>query len=85
MAKTAKEMSEQDPQQVLRGAYNEVDKSLTTASFIVGKIGHKIVKTNTSATIEDYAYSDGATLLYTIRVTYVDSTKADLVSVERTN
>lgn len=85
MAKTTKELSEQDYQQTLRGAYNEVDKSLTTAPFIVGKIGHRIVKTNTSATIEDFAYFDDAVLLYTIRVIYTDASKADLASVERTN
>ena len=84
MSKTTKEMSEQDYQQTLRGAYNEVDKSLTTAGFVVGKLGHKIVKVNTAATIEDFSYYDGLVLLYTIRVTYTDGTKADLSSVERT-
>lgn len=83
MAKTTKPMSEQDGDQTLRGAYNEVDKSLTTAGFVVGKIGHKIIKTNVNAITEDFAYSDSSVALYTIRVIYTDATKADLVSVER--
>jgi hypothetical protein len=83
MSESRKQMSERDANQVLKLAFNDVDKSLTTAGFVVGKLGHKIEKINVSATIEDYNYYDDAELLYTVRVTYTDSSKSDLSSVER--
>jgi len=82
--KTSKQSDNLDFEQVIAEVYNGVDKSITTASFVVGKVGHKIEKVNVSVNIEDYKYYDGSTLLYTIRITYTDGTKTDLSSVERT-
>jgi len=83
VADSRKPMTERDANQVLKLAFNDVDKSLTTAGFVVGKLGHKIEKVNVSSTVEDYNYYDDAVLLYTVRVTYTDSSKGDLSSVER--
>ena len=83
MADSKKPMTERDANQVLKLAFNDVDKSLSTAGFVVRKLGHKIEKVNVSSTVEDYNYYDDAVLLYTVRVTYTDSSKGDLSSVER--
>lgn len=68
---------------VLAGAYNVSDKSITTAGFLVGKVGHRVVKTDVDDVTEDYSYYDGLNLLYTIRVAYTDNTKANFASAER--
>lgn len=68
---------------VLAAAYNAADKSITTSSFLVGRVGHKITKTDFDSVTEDYSYYDGVTLLYTIRVVYATSAKEAFVSAER--
>jgi len=83
MAETSKRLSEKDYQQTLQGSYNEVDKTLSVNGFIVGKVGHKVVRTDYSTTGDDFSFYDGATLLYTIRVNYTTSSKAILDYVER--
>lgn len=83
MADTTKKMSEKDFQQTLRGAFNDVDKSFTTGGFVVGKVGHKIVRTLTSSTVEKYDYYDGAVLLYSIQVTYTSGALTTVSEVER--
>ena len=84
MSTTSKTTSLLNGDNILRSAFNEEDKSLTTASFVSAKLGHKITRSIISATVDDFEYYDATTLLYTIRVTYTDSTHSDLVSVERT-
>ena len=42
MSQTSKPESVTNQGNVLRAAYNAVDKSITTAGFLTGKIGHKI-------------------------------------------
>lgn len=58
MADTSKPMSEKDYQQVLRGAFNDTDKTISTNGFLVGKVGHKITKTVVSSTVDDFRYLD---------------------------
>lgn len=83
MSETSKRLSEKDYQQALQGSYNDVDKTLSVNGFIVGKVGHRIERTDYLTTGDDYSFYDGATLLYTIRVIYTTSSKAILSSVER--
>lgn len=87
MAETTKPMSEKDYQQTLRGAYNDVDKSLTVNGFVGAKIGHKItlaIQTTTVASdTELYTFFDGATQLMQIKIIYTTSTRDLMLSVER--
>lgn len=83
MAETSKKLSEKDYQQALQGSYNEVDKTLSVNGFIVGKVGHRIERTDYLTTGEDYSFYDGSNLLYTIRIIYTTSSKTTLASVER--
>lgn len=83
MAETSKRLSEKDYSQTLQGAYNEVDKTLSVNGFIVGKVGHKVVRTDYLTTGDDFSFYDGAALLYTIRVNYTTAAKSVLDYVER--
>lgn len=67
----------------LRKSYNVEDASLTTSTFVTAKIGHKITRTVVSATVDQYSYYDGATLLYTLEITYSNSAHDDVNQVER--
>ena len=87
MALTTKPPTKLDYEQAIQGSFNDMNSTLSVDGFIVGKVGHRIVKTNPSSVAEDYSFYDKVNgsdvLLYTIRVTYTDSTKQDLSSVER--
>ena len=83
MSGSSKPISKQDSENTLRYSFNDSDKSITTSSFVTAKVGHKITRTDISATTEDYSYFDGSNLLYTIRIVYTSSTKETLSSVER--
>lgn len=73
-----------DGERALRGAFNPEGRTLGVDGFIVGKVGHKIEVAYPTATTETYTYYDETLLLCTIQVTYTDSTKENLSSVERT-
>jgi hypothetical protein len=80
-----KPMTDRDWQQGIRKSYNDANATLGVDGFLTGAIGRRIVKTNTSATVETYTfYEDRTTLLYAYQITYTDATKADLAEVERT-
>ena len=83
MSETSKKLSEKDYAQTLQGSYNDVDKTLSVNGFIVGKVGHRITRTDYLTIGDDYSFYDGTTLLYTIRVTYTTSSKSILAAVER--
>jgi hypothetical protein len=56
------------------------------SGFLFGRAtGRKIEVAYPTATTETYTYKDGSTTLYVITVTYTDSGKTDLSSVERTS
>lgn len=85
MSQSTKLMSDRDQSQTLRRAFNESGDTLGVDGFIVGAVGRKIIKVNVSPSVETISfYQDQTTLMYTLTITYTDSTKADLVSVERT-
>jgi len=84
MSESTKRLAEYDQQQIIQKVFNKEEGTLAVGTFVAGKVGHKIERAVISATVDDYSYYDGATLLYTIRVTYNNSTHDDVDSVERT-
>lgn len=87
MSRTTKPPSDQDANQTLQGAYNEVDASFTTNGFLVGKVGHSVALAISTTTVandtETYTFSDDSTQLYQIRVIYADGTRATLLTATR--
>lgn len=80
---TTKSPSNLSQENVLRGAYNEMNATISVDSFIVGKVGHKLTRTVVSPTVDDYSFFDGTTLLYTLRVTYDNVAHDNVDQVER--
>ncbi len=83
MSDSTKSPSEFDQTQIIQRVYNKEEKTLAVGSFVAGKLGHKIERTAVSATVDDFEYYDGSTLLYTIRVTYDNSSHDNVDVVER--
>lgn len=81
-------MSERDANQTLQLAYNDVDATISTNGFLVGKVGNKVTLTisTTSSTgdTQTYAFSSNGTALYSLTLIFTDNTYATLVSAERT-
>lgn len=84
MSDSTKVPSEFDQVQILQRVYNKEEKTLAVGSFIAGKVGHKVVRSIVSATVDDFSYYDGATLLYTIRITYDNASHDNVNQAERT-
>lgn len=88
MSNTTKGLSDFDGTQTLRSAFNDVDSTLTTNGFLVGLVGRKVVVTISTTTVsndtQSFAFSENGTALYTLKLIFVDSTYAQLVSAERT-
>lgn len=84
---TSKPLSDRDSGQTLQSAYNDVDASLTTNGFLVGKVGHQITLTITQTTVPDdtevYTFFDNATQLYQIQIVYTDGSRAQMLSASR--
>lgn len=87
MSSTQKGFSERDPNQVLPLSFNDVDNSLTTAGFLVGKVGRKVTLTISTTTLSNdtqtFAFSENGVNLYSLKLIFTDSTYATLVSAER--
>ncbi len=87
MAKTSKLFAELDANQTIRQAFNEVDASVTSAEFLVGKVGRKktyvISTTSVANDTVTITYSEGATTLYVIKKIYTSGARTDLISEER--
>jgi hypothetical protein len=83
MADTSKQLAEKDANQTLRSAYNKVDASLTTNTFLVGMVGRK-VEIAIADEVETYTFSENGSTLYVLTLTYTDATRETLVSAERT-
>lgn len=71
---STKLQSQRDPNQTLQFAFNDNDKSLSISSFVMSKVGAKVVRTIISATIDQYSfldvvYTDSGTLNSTMDVT----------------
>lgn len=80
---TEKLLSNRDGNQTLQGAFNEEDFSITTASFLQGKVGRKIAISGSGA-VEIFTYTENGIPLYELTLTYTDASKATLISAERT-
>lgn len=81
-------LSERDANQTLQSAYNDVDATISTNGFLVGKVGNKIILavTTTTSPNDTYTYSfftDLTTQLYQLQVIYTDSSQTQLVSATR--
>ena len=63
MSDSTKVPSEFDQTMILQRVYNKEEKTLAVGSFIAGKVGHKVVRSIVSGTIDDFSYYDGSTLL----------------------
>ena len=87
MPNTKKGLSERDHQQVLKHAHNDVNGTIGVDGFLVGKVGHKVVRSVITTTVTDdtevFEFSDSGTSLYTLHVVYTDGTLETLISVER--
>lgn len=85
--KTVKPTSDRDYQQTLKLSFNDVDDSLTTNGFLIGKVGRKVTATISTTTIPNdtmtYAFSEDGTALYSYKIIYTDGTRATLMSAER--
>lgn len=88
MANTTKPLSERDANQTLKHAYNDVDGSLTTNGFLVGKVGRKIIQTITTTNVPNDTvilnFYEDSDLLYQYKLIYTDNTQTTLISAERT-
>lgn len=86
--RSSKELASADGNQVLQGSYNDVDKTLSTSGFLLGKVGRKIVLTISTTTVandtESYAFSENGLALYTYTVIYTSGTRDVMLSAERT-
>lgn len=58
MSVSTKRMSEKDFGQILRSAYSDEDKTISTSGFLDGKVGHRMQTTTVSSTIDDTRYFD---------------------------
>lgn len=83
MSETTKRLSEYDQQQILQKVMNKEEGTLAVGSFVAGKLGHKIVRDAVSGTVDEFSYFDNDVLLYTIRVTYDNSSHDNVDEVER--
>lgn len=81
---TTKQTSNMSEENVLRQIHNEIDGTISTNGFLVGKVGHKVTRTVISPTVDDYSFFDVATLLYTIRITYNNASHDEINIAERT-
>lgn len=87
MSKTSKTLSERDGQQTLQLAFNDVDATITTNGFLVGKVGRKIVQTISTTSVSNdtatFAFSESGIALYSLKVIYTDSSQSVMLSAER--
>jgi hypothetical protein len=87
MSKTVKPPSQLDGNQTLQNAFNDVDSTITTNGFLVGKVGRKIELSISTTTVandtETYEFSEDGEILYTLRVIYTNGSRETLLSAER--
>lgn len=82
-----KNLSDRDANQTLQSAYNDVDATISTNGFLVGKVGNQITLavSTTTVTGDTYTYSffDNGTQLYQIQIIYTDDTQSQMISATR--
>lgn len=78
-------VSKHDGMGALKHAFKDDAEALMVIDgFLIGAVGRKILVTYPTNSTEVYTYKEGSTTLYVVTVTYEDSTKQNLTSVERT-
>lgn len=89
MSQTQKIMSDRDFQQTLKLSFNDVDASLTTTGFLIGKVGRKVeVTISTTTVLNDtatYTFSEdyGANILYSYELVFTNGGRSQLISATR--
>lgn len=87
MAQTEKRMSERDANQTLQLSYNDLDASITTNGFLIGKVGRKVeVAISTTTVLDDtitYTFSETGTTLYAYKIIYTNGGRTQMISAER--
>ena len=87
MSITQKQLSDLDANQTLQSSYNDVNGTISTDGFLVGKVGRKIDLTISTTTVsndtETYAFSESGTALYSLKLIYTDGTRTVMISAER--
>jgi len=86
--RTPKPMSDQDGDQVLKYAFNDVDATISTNGFLVGEVGRQITLATSTTTnpgdTQTYTFADPIGVqLYQIQLIYTDNTYATLISATR--
>jgi hypothetical protein len=85
---TQKPLSHLDYEQTMQSSYNDVNATLSVDGFLTGKVGRKVELSITTTVLandtEVYNFSEGGIALYELTIIYTDSTRAQLVSAERT-
>jgi hypothetical protein len=88
MSKTNKLLSERDYAQTLQLSFNDVDASVTTTGFLLGKVGRKVEVDVSGGSTAIYTFKElqnGVYVtLYAYTLIYTDSSRTQLVSAERT-
>lgn len=88
MSDTTKQPSNLDGSQTLQKSYNDVNATISTDGFLVGKVGRKIVLSISTTTIandtETYAFSESGIALYSLVIIYTDGNRTTMISAERT-
>lgn len=87
MSTTIKRLSERDANQTLQHSYNDVDGTITTNGFLVGKVGRKVVIAITTTSVANdttqITFSELGITLYVYECIYTDATRSTLISAER--
>lgn len=87
MANTVKRPSDLDGNQTLKNAFNDVDSTITTNGFLVGKVGRKIELAISTTTLsndtETYSFIEDGVTLYQLEVIYTSGSRETLLSAER--
>lgn len=88
MAATKKAASDMSNENVLRSSHVPETAVLSVGGFVGSKVGHKItLALATTTTLNDtevYTYFDDNVQLMVLTIIYTDSSRATLISVERT-
>ena len=86
--KTTKVFSDRDGDQVLQASFNDVNSTISTDGFLVGKVGRRIDLAISTTTIandtETYSFSENGTALYTLVIVYTDGNRTTMLYTART-
>lgn len=87
MAKTVKNLSDRDYQQTFRLAFNDVDATITTNGFLVGKVGRKVEAVISTTSVPNdtvtYTFSEDGVNLYAYEIIYTSAARTQMISAER--